>query len=60
MHKLYLAGVTSLDEMARWSRADARRVSGFVGVSEETIMHQWIFEAQSVLFEHYQQQMVAG
>jgi predicted flap endonuclease-1-like 5' DNA nuclease len=54
---LYGVGVTTLDEMARWSRADARRISSLVGVPEEVIMHQWIFEAQSVLFEHYQLMM---
>ncbi|MDX1419317.1 MAG: hypothetical protein R3181_05070 [Rubricoccaceae bacterium] len=54
---LYAAGVYTLDEMARWSRADARRISGLVGVPEEVIMHQWIFEAQSVLFEQYQSLM---
>jgi hypothetical protein len=43
--------------VARWSRADARRISGLVGVAEEVVMHQWIFEAQSVLFEHYQSMM---
>lgn len=55
--KLYAAGITTLEEMARWSRADARRISGAVGVPEETIMHQWIFEAQSFLFESYQRQI---
>ena len=55
--KLYAIGVTTLDEMARWSRADARRISGLVGIEEEIIMHQWIFEAQSALFEHYQLRM---
>ncbi|NNF57833.1 MAG: hypothetical protein HKN04_06285, partial [Rhodothermaceae bacterium] len=55
--QLYALGVTKLDEMARWSRADARHISSAVGVSEQTIMHQWIFEAQSALFELYQQQL---
>ena len=54
------AGVTALDEMARWSRADARRISGLGGVSKEVIMHQWIFETQSVLFEQYQAMMTQG
>ena len=58
--QLYASGVTALDEVARWSRADARRVSGLVGVPEEIIMHQWIFEAQSVLFEQYQAMMTQG
>jgi predicted flap endonuclease-1-like 5' DNA nuclease len=55
--RLYAAGIFHLDEVARWSRADARRISGAVGVPEETIMHEWIFEAQSVLFDSYQQRM---
>ncbi len=55
--QLYELGITTLDEMARWSRADARRVSSQVGVSEETIMHQWIFEAQSALFDSFQDRM---
>lgn len=52
-HALYLAGVTSLDEIARWSRADARRIAAEVSVSEETIMNQWIFEAQAALFQSH-------
>ena len=50
---LYLAGVTKLEEIAHWSRSDARRISAAVGVSEETIMNQWVFEAQGALFERY-------
>ena len=55
--KLYDIGVTKLDEMAGWCRSDARRVGGQVDISEETIMHQWIFEAQSVLFDSFQDNM---
>ena len=50
---LYMSGVHSLDEIARWGRTDARRVASEVGVSEETIMHQWVFEAQAALFDRY-------
>lgn len=50
---LHMAGVLTLDEIARWGRSDARRIAAEVGVSEETIMHQWVFEAQSALFERY-------
>ena len=50
---LYLAGVTSLDEIARWSRADARRIAAGVSVSEEVIVNQWIFEAQAALFQSH-------
>ncbi|MEM1054527.1 MAG: hypothetical protein AAGI52_03295 [Bacteroidota bacterium] len=53
MRTLHMAGVLTLDEIARWGRTDARRVASTVGVTEETIMHQWIFEAQSALFERY-------
>ena len=57
--QLYGLGVTTLDDMARWSRADARQISAAVGVPEEIILDQWLFEAQSLLFERYQQQLLA-
>ena len=50
---LYAIGVTTLDEIARWNRTDARRISSEVSVSEDTIMNQWIFEAQAALFQSY-------
>ena len=50
---LYQAGVTKLDEIAQWGRTSARRYSSVVSVSEETIMTQWIFEAQAALFNRY-------
>lgn len=50
---LHMAGVTKLEEIAHWSRGDARRIATEVGVSEETIMNQWVFEAQGALFERY-------
>ena len=52
-HALYKAGVTSLDEIARWSRTDARRIAHIVQISEETILNQWVFEAQSALFQSF-------
>jgi predicted flap endonuclease-1-like 5' DNA nuclease len=52
---LHMAGVHTLDEIARWGRSDARRMSTAVGVSEETIMHQWVFEAQAALFDRFSQ-----
>lgn len=55
-HALYLAGITRLDEIARWGRGDARRVATQVGVPEETIMNQWIFEAQAALFDQFARQ----
>ena len=50
---LYMAGVTSLDEIARWGRTDARRISSAVGVSEDTILNHWVFEAQAALFQSF-------
>ena len=50
---LYMAGVTTLDEIARWGRTDARRISSAVGVSEDTILNQWVFEAQAALFQSF-------
>ena len=53
---LRLAGVTSLDEMARWGRTEARRIASAVGVSEDTVLNHWVFEAQTALFERFTQQ----
>ena len=50
---LHLAGVTTLDDMARWGRTEARRIAGAVGVSEETVLNHWVFEAQTALFERF-------
>lgn len=54
--RLYEAGVQTLEEIAQWGRGDARRISTAVEVSEETIMNQWVFEAQSALFQRYSRQ----
>ena len=54
---LYQAGVTKLDEIAQWGRTSARRYSAEVSVSEETIMTQWVFEAQAALFNRYANQV---
>ena len=56
--KLHGIGVTKLDQIARWSRADARYVSGELGVPEEKVRTQWVFEAQSLLFDQYQEQLL--
>lgn len=53
---LYAVGVTSLDEIARWGRGDARRFATDLGVSEDLIMGQWVFEAQAALFSQYARQ----
>lgn len=55
---LYQAGVRTLEEIAQWGRSDARRISGAVDVSEDTIMNQWVFEAQAALFRQYAAQAV--
>ena len=53
---LYQNGVVTLDEIAQWGRGDARRIASRVEVSEETIMNQWVFEAQAALFNRFSQQ----
>ena len=54
--QLYAEGVYTLDEIARWGRSDARRISMAVAVSEETILTRWVFEAQAVLFNQFAHQ----
>ena len=56
--RLYEAGVRTLEEIAQWGRGDARRMSTAVEVSEDTIMNQWVFEAQSALFQRYTRQSI--
>ena len=51
--RLYEAGVTTLDEIAEWGRSDARRIAAEVQVSEDTVMNQWIIEAQGALFQKF-------
>ncbi|MEM8600958.1 MAG: hypothetical protein AAGF99_13650 [Bacteroidota bacterium] len=55
--QLYAMGVTKLDQIARWSRTEARRVAQELGLRPQVVMDQWVFEAQSVLFDQYQQQL---
>ncbi len=56
--KLYALGITTVEAIARWSRADARRIaSQLPHTSEEDIMDRWIFEAQAVLFDRYQEEL---
>ena len=50
---LYSAGVLTLDDVARIGRSDAQRLGHEVGVSEHTIMNQWVFEAQAALFNRF-------
>ncbi|PAP76971.1 hypothetical protein [Rubrivirga marina] len=56
---LYDAGVLTLEEIAQWGRGDARRIGSQIQVSEDTIMNQWVFEAQAALFQRYSQQVGA-
>ena len=53
---LYLEGVTSLEEIAQWGRTRARQIALAVQVSEETIMNQWVFEAQAAMFNQFSSQ----
>lgn len=53
---LYQEGVLTLEEIAQWGRGQARRISTRVKVSEETIVNQWVFEAQAALFSRYSKQ----
>ncbi len=57
--RLYEVGVLTLDEIAQWGRGDARRIGSRVQVTEDTIMNQWVFEAQAALFQRYSQQVGA-
>ena len=50
---LYIEGVTTLEEIAQWNRTRARQISMRVQVSEETIMNQWVFEAQAAMFHQF-------
>ena len=54
---LYLEGVTSLEEIAQWNRTRARQIALAVQVSEETIMNQWVFEAQAAMFNQFSAQV---
>lgn len=53
---LYSAGVLTLDDVARIGRSDAQRLGHGAGVSEHTIMDQWVFEAQAALFDRFSKQ----
>lgn len=55
---LYGLGVTTIEAIARWSRTDARRIANHLkGTTEEDLMERWVFEAQSILFERYQDEL---
>ncbi len=48
--QLHRLGVTSYDQIARWSSADVRRVSERLEIDRKTIQDHWIIHAQSHLF----------
>ena len=54
--RLYIEGVTRLEDIAQWNRTRARQVAVAVQVSEETIMNQWVFEAQAAMFNQFASQ----
>lgn len=47
---LHELGITSFDQIARWSSADVRQVSEGLNVDRKTIQDHWIINAQSHLF----------
>ena len=58
--KLYVLGITTVEAVARWNRTDARRIANqLTHTSEEDIMDRWVFEAQAVLFDRYQEELRA-
>jgi predicted flap endonuclease-1-like 5' DNA nuclease/TolA-binding protein len=55
---LHTLGIHSVEEIARFSRADARRVADAIrDVNEDVVMNDWVFAAQSVLFDRYQDEL---
>lgn len=48
--QLYRLGITTFDQIARWSSADVRRVSEKLSIDRKTIQDHWIINAQSHLF----------
>ena len=53
---LYQEGVLTLEEIAQWGRTRARQIAVAVQVSEETIMNQWVLEAQAAMFDQFSRQ----
>ena len=53
---LHGSGVLTLDDVARIGRGDAQRLGLETGVSEHTIMNQWVFEAQAAVFNRFAQE----
>lgn len=58
--QLYDAGILSISEIARFTEADARRLAAVLPDLEvEEILNEWVFTAQSVLFDRYQAELRA-
>lgn len=48
---LYDSGVTTFEQVARWSSADVRRMADRLGIDRQIIQDEWIAEAQSRLYD---------
>ena len=47
--ELYALGYTSVEQIARWGRADVRAVSALLGVDQQQIEEEWIEGARLIL-----------
>ena len=56
---LYSSGILTIDDIAQIGRSDAQRLAHATGVSEHTIMNQWVFEAQAAVFNRFSQDVRA-
>lgn len=55
---LYGLEIYTIEDVARFGRADARRVAEAIqGTTEDEVMNEWVFAAQSILFERYQAEL---
>lgn len=58
--ELYSLGICTVEQLARLSRHEAHRIAEAIeGVTAAEIMNEWIFAAQTVLFERHQSAMRA-
>lgn len=48
-HELYELGYTSVEQIARWGRADVRAVSALLEVDQQKIEDEWIAGARFIL-----------
>ena len=47
--ELYEMGYTSVEQIARWGRADVRAVSATLGIDQQKIEDEWIAGARLIL-----------